>query len=74
MDGVGWKDGAAAIGRAIGPDLRIAWLAALRADLRRTVRNMVKDVWFCDGDLGVVDDAGSRYSVSFSRLLSFSWR
>lgn len=33
-----------------------------------------EDVWCCDGDLGVDDDAGSRYSVSFSRLLSFSWR
>lgn len=74
MDGVDWKVGAAAIGRAIGPDLRTAWLAALRADLRRTVRNMVKDLCGWDGDLEVVDDAGSRYSVSFSRLLSFSRR
>ena len=64
MDGLDWKAGAAAIGRAIGPDLRTAWLAALRADLRRTVRNMVEDLWCWDRDLEGVDDAGSRYSVS----------
>lgn len=32
----------AATGRAIAPEFRIAWLEALRADLRRAVRSMVR--------------------------------
>jgi len=31
---------AVAAGRAIAPDLRMTWLVALRADLRRAVRNI----------------------------------
>jgi hypothetical protein len=31
-----------ATGRAIAPELRTAWLEALRTDLRRAVRNMVR--------------------------------
>jgi hypothetical protein len=31
-----------AAGRAIAPELRTAWLVALRADRRRAVRNMVE--------------------------------
>jgi hypothetical protein len=30
-----------ATGRAIAPEVRTAWLAALRADLRRAFRNIV---------------------------------
>jgi hypothetical protein len=31
-------------GRAIAPEVRIAWLEALRTDLRRVVRNIVEFV------------------------------
>jgi len=31
-------------GRAIAPEVRTAWLAALRTDLRRVVRNIVEFV------------------------------
>ena len=34
----------AAAGRAVGLDLRTAWQVALRADLRRAVRNILKVV------------------------------
>jgi hypothetical protein len=33
-----------ATGRAIAPELRTAWLVALRTDLRRAVRNMMRVV------------------------------
>jgi hypothetical protein len=33
-----------ATGRAIAPEVRIAWLVALRANLRRDVRNILKVV------------------------------
>jgi hypothetical protein len=34
-----------ATGRAIALEVRTAWLAALRADLRRAVRNILRVVW-----------------------------
>lgn len=33
-----------ATGRAIAPEVRAAWLAALRADLRKAVRNILRFV------------------------------
>jgi len=33
-----------ATGRAIAPEVRIAWLAALRDNLRRAVRNILRVV------------------------------
>ena len=43
-----------ATGRAIAFDERMAWVAALRADLRRAVRNMVRVVESWDGVWGML--------------------
>jgi hypothetical protein len=42
-----------AIGRAIAPEVLTAWLAALRADLRRAVRNILR----FEGSEGMADES-----------------
>lgn len=53
-------------GRAIAPELRRAWLVALRADLRRAVRNILRTV---GGDrCGCVDKKAWVYEDKLFRL------